>query len=107
MRFTRKDSNLSRKCKLNGLKYLFQSNEIDNVGNFQQQPETLIILLTHVKVLIQNEKWFVDIKWRIRYSCYSNCLVKNVFRKEDLHLHVFGFLHALACVWISSCKRSR
>lgn len=54
MRFTRKDSNLSRKCKLNGLKYLFQSNEI--VGNFQQQTETLIILLTHVKVLIQNEK---------------------------------------------------
>lgn len=56
MRFTRKDSNLSRKCKLNGLKYLFQSNEIANVGNFQQQTETLIILLTHVKVLIQNEK---------------------------------------------------
>lgn len=35
--------------------YLFQSNEIDNVGNFQQQTETLIILLTHVKVLMQNE----------------------------------------------------
>lgn len=69
MRLTRKDSNLSRKCMLNGLRYccpqkhyirnfsfyLFQSNEIDNVGNFQQQTETLIILLTHVKVLIKNE----------------------------------------------------